>query len=103
MDQKFDNRNSGVLWTNDTSENPKRPQLTGTIELGQDILHDLSNKFKEQAPLVIRIAAWKKEKADGSPYLKLSLSKSEPRGSEREAEAKPAPAPAPIPGDEMPF
>ena len=71
--QKYDNKNSGVLWKNSRKEKPTQPDLQGTIELGHDILHDLSEKFKNKEDLVVRVAAWTKEKRDGEKFFSLSI------------------------------
>ena len=42
----YDNTNSGVLWKNSRKEKPTQPDFQGTIELGHDVLQDLSEKFK---------------------------------------------------------
>tara|TARA_R110000823_G_scaffold314478_2_gene443741 strand:+ start:59 stop:364 length:306 start_codon:yes stop_codon:yes gene_type:complete len=77
--QKYDNKNSGVLWKNSRKEKPTQPDLQGTIELGHDILHDLSEKFKNKEDLVVRVAAWTKEKRDGEKFFSLSIQKHVPK------------------------
>tara|TARA_R110000824_G_scaffold346613_1_gene533431 strand:+ start:95 stop:400 length:306 start_codon:yes stop_codon:yes gene_type:complete len=75
----YDNTNSGVLWKNSRKEKPTQPDLQGTIEFGHDILHDLSEKFKNKEDLIVRVAAWTKTKKDGEKFFSLSIQKNVPK------------------------
>ena len=90
MEKKFDNTNRGVLFANKFSDgdNPNRPNLSGTLELGVDGLHDLSEKYKNKEPLVIDVSAWKKAaKNSGQNYLSLSVRKHQDKQSFQKKEA----------------
>jgi hypothetical protein len=75
----YDNTNSGVLWKNSRKEKPTQPDFQGTIELGHDILQDLSQKFKDKEKTEIRVSAWTKQKKDGEDFYSLSIQKHIPK------------------------
>ena len=75
----YDNTNSGVLWKNNRKDKPKSPDHRGTIELGADIMADLSEKFKSNEKMIVNVASWTKQKKDGEDFYSLALSKYTPR------------------------
>tara|TARA_R110000824_G_scaffold74122_1_gene188718 strand:+ start:60 stop:374 length:315 start_codon:yes stop_codon:yes gene_type:complete len=75
----YDNTNSGVLWKNSRKEKPTQPDFQGTIELGHDVLQDLSEKFKAKEKTEIRVSAWTKQKKDGENFYSLSIKKHVPK------------------------
>jgi hypothetical protein len=71
---EYDNKNKGVLFTNDQGGNPKRPSLRGSLDVnGVDY----------------NISGWHREsKKDGKPFLSLSV---ELKGESKFAPPKTAP------------
>lgn len=69
----YDNTNRGALFKNDKGDNPKRPDYTGTLDVG-GVPHKLS--------------AWLRESKKGDKFLSISVEPSEPK-QERPAKAKP--------------
>ena len=61
---EYDNRNTISLFKNE-SDNPKAPFMTGTFELGSDVLKDLVAKAKANEPVKARVALWKRDR--GAP------------------------------------
>ena len=61
---EYDNTNTGVLFTNDKGDNPKRPDRKGSINIeGTDYW----------------LSGWVREK-DGKPYMQLKAERKEQQG-----------------------
>lgn len=58
MSDKYDNTNSGALFTNDRKETEKHPDYTGSINVGG---HDYW------------LSAWKKKSKDGKSFLSMAV------------------------------
>jgi len=71
---EYDNKNKGVLFSNDQQGNPKRPSLRGSLNVeGKDY----------------NVSGWHREsKKDGKPFLSISV---EPKGESKFAPPKIAP------------
>lgn len=82
---EYDNTNRGALFTNDKGDNPKRPDMTGTLNIeGTDY----------------RLSVWKREAKSGQTFLSISAEVAQKQNG--------APAPAQQPqqqnlNDEIPF
>lgn len=58
MAEQYDNNLRGVLFHNDKGDNPKRPDMTGNVEID-------GTKYK--------ISAWNRQSKNGNLFLSLAL------------------------------
>lgn len=58
MAEQFDNNLRGVLFPNDKGDNPKRPDMTGNVEID-------GTKYK--------ISAWNRQSKNGNHFLSMAL------------------------------
>lgn len=65
----YDNELRGVLFPAREKKTPKSPDFTGSVTIGG---------------VEYRLAGWKRESKKGAPYLSLTVSKDEQRGSAEE-------------------
>jgi hypothetical protein len=94
---EYDNTNKGMLTKNDQGDNPKRPNMRGSLNVDG---------------VEYWISAWTRTggegtKLAGEKFLSLSIERKQPRGQTEHGSAKAnayqAPQPDPFADDEIPF
>lgn len=76
MAKQYDNTNTGALFKNNKQGNEKRPDYTGTVNVGG---------------AEYWLSAWIKESKDGMKYMQLAVQPKEARGRQRNSAPDPDP------------
>ena len=67
--------NSGALFKNARKTSDKHPDMTGNIELGEDLLRELLALAKAGKPIKVDVSAWSKATKAGDKFLSLQVKK----------------------------
>jgi len=70
----YDNSNSGALFHKEVEGGSKRPNVSGRITLGKDLLKELIDAVKAGNDAVINVAGWDKVSKSGTPFISLTVS-----------------------------
>jgi len=67
--------NSGALFKNKRKTTDKHPDMTGTIEIGEDLLRELLAQAKAGKDIKVDVSAWSKATKAGDKFLSLQVKK----------------------------
>ena len=101
MSDRFDDTDTGILNEWKTKRNPKGPDFSGSLTVGQSTLRGLIEMHKSGKPAKLRVAGWNRTSKKGNPFIsvKVEVATEDQRGGQyaQKSAAPPAPpASAPI-------
>ena len=70
----YDNTNTGALFHKDVESGSKRPNVSGNITIGKDLLKELIDLVKAGSDATINVAGWERVSKAGKPYISLTVS-----------------------------
>jgi hypothetical protein len=70
----YDNTNTGALFHKDVEAGSKRPNVSGKITLGKELLKEMIDEIKAGKEATIFVAGWERTSKSGSPYISLTVS-----------------------------
>ena len=75
----FKKPGTGAIFPTKEKRSDKTPDYSGTIDLDDTILNSLLSEYKKSGAVRLRVSAWKNVSQDYGTWLKLWVSKDEPR------------------------
>jgi hypothetical protein len=65
--------NSGMLFPAKSAKNPKAPDVTGSLDLGVDIIGYIVTEYNAGREVSLDLSGWKKVSRNGSKFISLKV------------------------------
>lgn len=70
---QYDNTNKGTLWPNNRKQSAKSADMTGSIEVGREVVDHIMQATQRGGTAKLRLSAWRNRSRDGGDYYRISV------------------------------